>query len=128
MINDYYHNSYTTAQATAVATLMRYCGQSCQMDYGPDGSGAYSDDQLEGMKLFGYNSGATYVRRSSYSDTQWVNMMLEDLQAGRPILYGGDDGTYGHAFVVDGYNGAASSTSTGAGVVAIMTTTLSARS
>lgn len=105
MINDYYHNSYTTAQATAVATLMRYCGQSCQMDYGPDGSGAYSDDQLEGMKLFGYNSGATYVRRSSYSDSQWVSMMLEDLQAGRPILYGGDDGTYGHAFVVDGYDG-----------------------
>ena len=105
MINDYYHNSYTTAQATAVATLMRYCGQSCEMDYGPDGSGAYSDDQLEGMKLFGYNSGATYVRRSSYSDSQWVAMMLEDLQAGRPILYGGDDGTYGHAFVVDGYNG-----------------------
>ncbi len=105
MINDYYHNSYTTAQATAVATLMRYCGQSCQMDYGPDGSGAYSDDQLEGMKLFGYNSGATYVRRLSYSDSQWVSMMLEDLQAGRPILYGGDDGTYGHAFVVDGYDG-----------------------
>ena len=104
-MKDSYTSSYTTAQGTAVATLMRYCGQSCDMDYGPDGSGAYSDDQLEGMKLFGYNSGATYIRRASYSDSQWVAMMLEDLQAGRPILYGGDDGTYGHAFVVDGYNG-----------------------
>ena len=104
-MKDSYTGSYTTAQGAAVASLMRYCGQSCEMDYGPDGSGAYSDDQLEGMKLFGYNSGATYVRRASYSDTKWVAMMLEDLQAGRPILYGGDDGTYGHAFVVDGYNG-----------------------
>ncbi len=104
-MKDSYTSSYTTDQASAVATLMRYCGQSCDMDYGPDGSGAYSDDQLDGMKLFGYNSGATYVRRASYSDSQWVAMMLEDLQAGRPILYGGDDGTYGHAFVVDGYNG-----------------------
>ena len=103
MIDDY-TGSYTTAQANAVAWLMRYCGQSCQMMYSPDGSGAYTDDQLEGMKLFGYNSGATYVQRNNYSDAQWTAMMLEDLQAGRPILYGGDDGYSGHAFVVDGYN------------------------
>ena len=106
MIDDY-TGSYTTAQGNAVATLMLYCGQSCYMDYdtySAGGSGAYTDDQLTGMKAFGYNSGATYVRRSSYTDSQWTAMMLEDLQAGRPILYGGDDGTYGHAFVVDGYN------------------------
>ena len=107
MIDDY-TGSYTNAQATAVATLMLYCGQSCYMDYDTEsngGSGAYSDDQLTGMKAFGYNSGATYVQRKNYTDAQWTAMMLEDLQAGRPILYGGDDGTYGHAFVVDGYNG-----------------------
>ena len=39
MIDDY-TGSYTTAQANAVAWLMRYCGQSCQMMYRPDGSGA----------------------------------------------------------------------------------------
>lgn len=107
MIDDY-TGSYTNAQGTAVATLMLYCGQSCYMDYDTEsngGSGAYTDDQLTGMKAFGYNSGATYVQRANYTDAQWTAMMLEDLQAGRPILYGGDDGTYGHAFVVDGYNG-----------------------
>ena len=107
MIDDY-TGSYNSTQAAAVATLMRYCGQSCSMDYCTEsqgGSGAYSDDQLDGLKLFGYNSGATYVQRTNYTTTQWTAMMLEDLEAGRPILYGGDDGTYGHAFVVDGYNG-----------------------
>ena len=104
MIDDYTGN-YTSAQGTAVATLMRYCGQSCSMDYTPDGSGAYTPDQLAGMKLFGYNSGATYVQRANYSDSQWTAMILEDLRAGRPVLYGGDDGYYGHAFVVDGYDG-----------------------
>ena len=107
MIDDY-TGSYNSTQAAAVATLMRYCGQSCSMDYCTEsqgGSGAYSDDQLAGMKLFGYNSGATYVQRTNYTTTQWTTMMLADLEAGRPILYGGDDGTYGHAFVVDGYNG-----------------------
>ena len=106
MIDDY-TGSYTTAQGNAVATLMLYCGQSCYMDYdtySAGGSGAYTTDQLTGMKAFGYNSGASYVQRNNYSDSQWTAMMLEDLQAGRPILYGGDDGTYGHAFVVDGYN------------------------
>ena len=103
-----YSSSSSTAAKNAVATLMRYCGQSCEMDYdnyNNGGSGAYSDDQLAGMKLFGYNSGATYVQRNNYTDAQWTAMMLEDLQAGRPILYGGDDGSAGHAFVVDGYDG-----------------------
>ena len=107
-MTDTYSNSSSSASKTAVATLMRYCGQAVEMDYdnyNNGGSGAYSDDQLEGMKLFGYNSGATYLQRSSYSDANWTSMMLEDLQAQRPILYGGDDGTYGHAFVVDGYDG-----------------------
>jgi hypothetical protein len=107
MIDDY-TGSYNSTQAAAVATLMRYCGQSCSMDYctsSQGGSGAYTTDQLEGMKLFGYNSGATYVQRTNYTTSQWTTMMLEDLQARRPILYGGDDGTYGHAFVVDGYDG-----------------------
>ena len=107
MIDDY-TGSYTTAQGNAVATLMLYCGQSCLMDYDTEsagGSGAYTEDQLTGMKAFGYNSGATYVQRSNYTDAQWTAMMLEDLQANRPILYGGDDGSSGHAFVVDGYNG-----------------------
>ena len=107
-MTDTYSNSSSSASKTAVATLMRYCGQAVYMDYdnyNNGGSGAYTDDQLEGMKLFGYNSGATYIRRASYTTTQWTAMMLEDLQAQRPILYGGDDGTYGHAFVVDGYDG-----------------------
>jgi len=58
MIDDY-TGSYTTAQGNAVATLMLYCGQSCYMDYdtySAGGSGAYTDDQLTGMKAFGYNT------------------------------------------------------------------------
>ncbi len=103
-----YSGSYTTAQATAVATLMRYCGQACVMDYGNSsdgGSGAYSEDQLAAAKLFGYNSGASYVEQSNYSTTEWKNLMNNELDNGRPILYGANatEGG-GHAFIVDGYN------------------------
>ena len=102
-------SSYTTAEANAVATLMLYCGQSCQMDYdnaNNGGSGAYCEDQLTGMKAFGYNSGATCLDRDNYTAAQWNAMMQADLAAGRPILYAGDDRyAGGHAFVVDGWNG-----------------------
>lgn len=108
-MTDTYSSSSSSAAKNAVATLMRYCGQSCKMDYdnaNNGGSGAYCEDQLEGMKLFGYNSGATCIDRDNYSATQWNTIMQEDLAAGRPILYAGDDNwAGGHAFVVDGYNG-----------------------
>jgi len=100
-------SSYTTAQGNAVATLMRYCGQAVQMDYDPDGSGAYTDDQRNAMVTFGYNAGATVVERNSYSAANWNALMQAELEAHRPILYGGSgrsNGGDGHAFVVDGYN------------------------
>ena len=109
MLDTYTSNNYNSTQAAAVATLMRYCGQSCIMDYdisSAGGSGAYCEDQLTGMIAFGYNSGATCIDRDNYSASAWNAMMQEDLAAGRPILYAGDDSwAGGHAFVVDGYNG-----------------------
>ncbi|MBR7012734.1 MAG: C10 family peptidase [Muribaculaceae bacterium] len=105
MIDDYSSVNYTTAQANAVAKLMRYCGQAAKMEYTPDGSGAYSQDQMDAMVMFGYNSGAEYVQKSDYNNTNWNAMMQAELEAHRPILYGGNDySAGGHAFVVDGYN------------------------
>lgn len=100
---DSYAGEYTSQQANAVALLMRYCGQSCQMDYSPNGSGSYVENQLQGMHLFGYTS-ATMLSRSDYSIEQWDALMQEDMLAGRPILYAGVDALAGgHAFVLDGY-------------------------
>ena len=108
-MTDTYSSSSSSASKAAVATLMRYCGQAAKMDYdnaNNGGSGATCEDQLDGMKLFSYNSGATCIDRDDYSATQWNAMMQEDLAAGRPILYAGDDSwAGGHAFVVDGWNG-----------------------
>ena len=107
MLDDYSSVNYNTTQANAVAWLMRYCGQAVKMEYSPDGSGAYTDDECAAMIKFGYNSGATVVEKNNYSTTNWVAMMQAELEANRPILYGGSagsDGSDGHAFVVDGYN------------------------
>ena len=101
---DVYTTSATSQQKDAVAMLMRYCGQACHMGYGTSGSGAYSSDELEGMKLFGYNADATLLDRDDFSADEWAEMIENQLAAGCPILYGGSDleKNMGHAFVVDG--------------------------
>ena len=106
-------DDYTDEQAQAVAKLSRYCGQAVEMGYSPDGSGAYTSDQLAAMKWFGYKSSAQYVTKGSYwgwgsdnyTTSEWEGMMKAELNAGRPILYAANDPTAGgHAFVCDGYN------------------------
>lgn len=105
MIDTYNRGSYTAAQGKAVAMLMRYCGQACFMDYTPEASGAYEMEQLAAMIQFGYNSDAACLYRDNVDDEQWNSMLLEDLSAGRPILYCGHSDSGGHAFILDGYDG-----------------------
>ncbi len=125
MLNSYCHwdydlseliqDTYTEAQGNEVAKLGRYCGQAVEMNYHPDGSGAYTRDQRDAMVSFGYRSSAKYVQKGSgggwwsqgnYTTAQWEAMMKTELDAGRPILYAASDtgGGSGHAFICDGYS------------------------
>ncbi len=111
-MKDSYTGSYTTAQGTAVATLMRYVGQGEQMMYGTEsagGSGIYTTDTQNIVDMFvgfGYDSSTCrVVQKSSYSETNWASLIQAEVAAGRPIVFmavstnGG-----GHAFNVDGYD------------------------
>ena len=106
-------DTYTDEQAQEVAKLSRYCGQAVEMGYSPEGSGAYTSDQLDAMKQFGYSSSAQYKSKSGswwtggsgYTTSEWEAMMKTELNAGRPILYAANDPSAGgHAFICDGYN------------------------
>ena len=103
-----YGYNYTTAQGNAVATLMRYVGQKEEMHYGYDGSGIYTTDHAKVanmFKFFGYDDGCTSVTKSGhYNDTQWGNLMQNELAAGRPLVFMGVSNEGGHAFNVDGYH------------------------
>ena len=104
------YNSYTTAQGTAVATLMRYIGQAEQMMYGTSaagGSGIYTNETNKVVNMFknwGYKNTVAVKYKSSYSATNWANLLIAELAAGRPMIYNGVSSTGGgHAFNVDGY-------------------------
>ena len=108
-MKDKYTSSATTAQKTAVATLMRYVGQAEKMDYGRSASGIPSTatNNIANMyKTFGYDSGCRVVQKSSYSEANWATLLQGEMTAGRPVVYCAIDanGNGGHAFNVDGYN------------------------
>ena len=108
-MTDTYNNSSTDASRRAVANLMKYCGVSVEMDYGPgsiSGSGAASSQAVKALKqYFGYDAGASYVWRSDYTDDAWDELIYNELANGRPVHYSGRSSSGGHAFVCDGYDG-----------------------
>ena len=91
-----------------IAKLMYHCGVSVNMDYdisANGGSGAYSSDIPSALKnYFIYKTSVSYKAKSSYSSTNWNNLLKTELNAGRPVEYSGSGTAGGHAFVCDGYD------------------------
>ena len=117
------NTSYTTAQANAVAWLMRYVGQAIpDYYYSTSASGANDPEILEGCHNMGYTDaqlltltelvssggwwGGYTNSEQYYTDAQWNEWMLNELYNGRPIEYlAYDCSSYqpaGHAFNVFG--------------------------
>ncbi|MDD7692522.1 MAG: C10 family peptidase [Prevotella sp.] len=106
MLLAYANVDATEQQKLAVAELMQYCGQAVKMVYGANASGAQETAiSTAARTYFGYDKGTKTLFRSYYSINQWENMIYEELKAGRPVPYAGINGTDGHSFVCDGYDG-----------------------
>ncbi|PQL94038.1 C10 family peptidase [Apibacter adventoris] len=99
-------SSSTEAEKDAVATLMLHVGISVDMMYGPNGSGAYSEDVAQALQdYFKYSIDSKIKYRSNYtSDTEWLNLVKDQLAKGYPVYFSGRSSTGGHAFVADGYD------------------------
>lgn len=106
----------------AIATLMFHCGVSVNMDYSPAVSGAwpvnvYSNyincSEYAFRTYFHYKPtvkgilrfGESYLMYplAPYTAATWISTLKAELDAGRPFIYTGDDGSSGHAWVADGY-------------------------
>ena len=98
-------SSSSSTQKTAVAKLIYHCGVAVDMDYAANGSGAYTFAVPNALyNYFAYANNGTYVYRPDYSTTEWTNMIIQELNNSRPVLYAGAGSGGGHAFVCDGYD------------------------
>jgi len=90
-----------TAYTPAVAQLMFHAGVSVEMDYG---TGISQSSTVDGMAAlrghFRYHPGIREVARADHSRAEWDQLLTDELDAGRPMVYDGP----GHAFLCDGYD------------------------
>ena len=99
------HDSYTLtepqAERDAVARLVYLLGTSTYLSYGVSTGGHIRDIINPIYQQFRLKG--THVRKSLFSQEDWEDLLYQDLQKGRPILYAGSTSSDGHAVVVDGY-------------------------
>lgn len=87
------------------ALILYHLGVSVSMNYSASGSGAFSGDVPNAMKnYFDYSNGIKMYSKENFSNEAWAEMLMNELNNGRPVYYSGDagDGKAGHAFNLDG--------------------------
>lgn len=100
-----YRNGYTQEQANAVALLMADVGKAINSNYALAGTGSseiYASYAL--VNVFRYSPDVTIVRRSEFTEEEYMTIIRENLEARQPLMYTGHGQSYsgGHAFVCDG--------------------------
>jgi hypothetical protein len=104
-MKDNYTGNETQTEKDAVATLMKICGTSLEIDYSYAGSSASTNYIPDLLKIyFNYDAGATSINRDDYRASEWDDIIYNELANKRPVLYSGLSTGGGHAFVIDGYD------------------------
>ena len=104
-IKNNYTGNESANEKDAIATLMKLCGASIQMDYTATGSSASQSSIASALKTyFNYDAGTTCLDRSDYRANEWDAIIYNELANLRPVGYSGQSTGGGHSFVIDGYD------------------------
>ena len=99
---NYKSNPNFNTQRYAISYLLKRIGDRVDMNYTCNGSAAGTKDKGQyAFNNFGYvNNDMDYKAKSYYNYNSWVNILKNEIDNGRPILY-----IYigKHTFVCDGY-------------------------
>jgi len=105
-LNDYmWINMDNAAPDNDNALLIHDCGIACDTDYDPDGSSSTPDKAHFGfVNYFGISNSADVKARIMHL-SQWQDMLEDELDLERPLLYSGAALLGGgHSWVIDGYD------------------------
>lgn len=106
MIRNY--DWYSTPENdAAVAELMYACGVAVGADYCSANEGGTSASLLIAAKVlaenFGYDEDMVCAMRDYMKYEDWEQLLVQNLDAGYPIIYGANSQVGGHCFIFDGY-------------------------
>ena len=104
----YYTNEidgeYETQEShDAVAELVYAAAVAWGTQFGVEGSSSAISASPFSTYLKYPKEGLGKITREYFTIEEWEDIVYAELEAGRPVVYEGNDGTKGHAFVIDGY-------------------------
>lgn len=93
-----------------VAALLWQIGANSHLNYSTRETSGRLDSVLVALRdNFGYSQEASLLLEQAYTTQQWDQLIHAEIDADRPVLYSGqallNEVQYGHAFVIDGYQG-----------------------
>lgn len=99
----YYTGDESTEAQMAVARLMYACGMAVGMDYCYYSSGGGVTPEIL-TSHFGYDEACAYRYRQDFTVAEWNELIMNELDNGRPVLYRGANMLSSHMFICDGYD------------------------
>ena len=96
----------TGNNAPEIAKLMWHIGANINMSYSRNASSSELTDIVYALQgVFDYSLTTRAIRRDFYSADEWEKFLINELNAGMPVVYRGvTDNNLGHIFVCDGYD------------------------
>lgn len=103
VLSNYNFTFATQEQYDAVASLSKICGSSVKMAYGSSSSASITDIPSALPNYFNYAVTSRYMSRSYYDTFHWLQLINNELENHRPVIYRGARSTgYSHAYICDG--------------------------
>ncbi len=95
-----------TQQNDELAKMCFHAGVAIKMHWTPEGSGAWPGDVANALvNYFRYENNIELLYKEEYSDTDWKNLLRNEINQKRPVSYAGYSDEAGHAWNCDGYQG-----------------------
>ncbi len=98
--------TYLDSENPAVAELLYHNAIAVNSEFYPQGTGAYDYNIPAALTdFFNYKETAEFLWTNNYISENWKTMIKDELNQGRPLVYGGVDTAQlvGHTFICDGY-------------------------
>ena len=95
----------TPNQVDAISTLIYHCGVAANTNYGSTESSSFDVDARAGLiNFYRFSPNMSYAEKNQFTNTEWNNLLRENIATNHPIIYSGYNEASGHTFVLDGYN------------------------